>query len=75
MSLCSEFGCKSAHSLDVRVGEGGVAFDACEGGAVLPAASVYVYSPHDFECISSSPIWGLRVCVYDVVGPEFPCVL
>ena len=64
-----------AFSQYVRVGEGGVAFGACEGGAILPAASVYVYSPHDFQGVSSSSIWGLRVCVYVVVGSEFPRVM
>ena len=75
MALCSEFGCVFASSQDVRVGERGVAFGASEGWAILPAASVYVHSPHDFEGVSSSPVGGLRVCVYAVVGSEFPRVL
>ena len=75
MSLCSEFGCVFASSQYVRVGKGGVTFGACEGGAILPAASVYVYSPHDLKCVSSSPIRGLRVCVYVVVSPKFSGVL
>ena len=75
MSLCSEFGCVFASSQDVRVGERGVAFGAGEGGAILPAASVYVHPPHDFEGVSSSSVWGFRVCVYAVVCSEFPCVM
>ncbi len=62
MSLCSEFGCVSASSQDVRVGEGGVAFGACEAWAVLPAASVYVYPPYMTSSASRLARYGASEC-------------